>query len=496
MTSGDPPVRGSFARRDVLLVAAATGIVLIAFAARYGYHRDELYFIASGHHLAWGYPDQPPFAPALARLMTAIAPHSLMLLRLPSALAAAGAVVLTGLIARELGGDRSAQVLAAVALAVGNFTVGSGHLLSTATFLMPVSAAVVLLSLRAVRSGNDRLWLAVGVVLGAGLFDSAIPIFLVAGLLLGVAIAGPRRIFASLWLYAGAAVALLMWVPYLVWQAHHGWPELSVAKSIAAGNSGTSVPRAAFVPLQVVMIGFFFAPMYLAGLWRLLRSPAYRWCRAIGVAWVFTEIVFIAQAGKPYYMSGTFPVALAAGAPWFLEWSRSDPSRRHAPRLATGLSLIGLVITLPILPASVVHDTPIVALNYDAGETIGWPTFVSEVAHVYRSAPAPEPTIILGANYGETAAVDRFGPALGLPAAYGVQNATWLWGPPPDSSSQAIAIGFDRSQLSPYFSSIRLATKLDNRVHVDDDEQGAPVWVCTHRLASWAVIWPELRRYG
>jgi hypothetical protein len=164
--------------------------------------------------------------------------------------------------------------------------------------------------------------------------------------------------------------------------------------------------------------------------------------------------------------------------------------------LATGLSLIGLVITLPILPASVVHDTPIVALNYDAGETIGWPTFVSEVAHVYRSAPAPEPTIILGANYGETAAVDRFGPALGLPAAYGVQNATSLWGPPPDSSSQAIAIGFDRSQLSPYFSPIRLATKLDNRVHVDDDEQGAPVWVCTHRLASWAVIWPELRRYG
>lgn len=494
----EPAAPGEFARREVGLVALATAVVLVAFSARYGYHRDELYFIASGHHLAWAYPDQPAFVPALARLLTAIAPGSLVVLRLPSALFSGAAVVLTGLIARELGGDRRVQLLAATSLAVTNFTVGSGHLLSTSTFLMPISAAIILLSLQAVRTGDDRLWLAVGVVLGVGLFDSDLPMFLVAGLVVGVAIVGPRRILGSPWLYAGAAVALALWTPYLVWQAQHGWPELSVAKSIAAGNSGTSSPRPLFIPLQILMIGFFFAPMYVAGLWRLLRNPAYRWCRAIGVAWVFTEVVFIVQGGKPYYMSGTFPVALAAGAPWFLDWCARKPSRRWAPAWATGLSLVGLVITLPILPVSVVHDTPIVAMNYDAGETIGWPAFVAEIGQVYASIPAAARarTIVLGRNYGETGAVDRYGAADGLPQAYGVQNATWLWGPPPASATRVVAIGFERTDLTPYFASVHLATKLNNHVGVDDDEQGNPVWICSQRLAAWSWIWPKLRDYG
>src|SRR5580698_8175804 len=168
MSDPQPLPRPDFARREVGLIAGALAVVLIAFSARYGYHRDELYFIASGHHLAWGYPDQPPFAPFLARVMTWIAPHSLVVLRLPSAVACAASVTLTGLTARELGGNRQAQTLAAAGIAVCNFVVGSGHLLSTATFLMPVGGMIVLLSLRAVGTGNDRLWLAVGVVLGLG----------------------------------------------------------------------------------------------------------------------------------------------------------------------------------------------------------------------------------------------------------------------------------------------------------------------------------------
>lgn len=492
------PPRDTFAGREVAAVAVAATVVLIAFAARYGYHRDEMYFIVCGHHLAWGYPDQPAFVPALARLLTAIAPHSLLLLRLPSALMSGATVVLTALLARELGGDRRAQVLAATALAVCNFTIGAGHLLSTATFLMPISATIILLSLRAVRTGENRWWLVIGLVLGLGLFDSALPMFLVVGLLIGVVIYGPRRIFVSPWLYAGAVVALALWMPYLVWQAQHGWPQLSVAKSIAAGNSGTSAPRSAFIPLQLLMIGFFFAPMYVAGLWRLLRHPAYRWCRAIGVAWVFTELVFIAQGGKPYYLSGTFPVALAAGAPWFVAWSDRKHSRRHAPAWAAGLSLVGLVVTLPIVPLSAVHDTPIVALNYDAGETIGWPTYVAEVASVYRSLPLTQRagTIILGSNYGETAAVDRYRGPNRLPTAYGVHNATWLWGPPPPTAVQVIAIGFDRDELTPYFASVRLAARLNNHLDVNNTEQNAPVWLCMQRTSPWSTIWPKLRVYG
>jgi Dolichyl-phosphate-mannose-protein mannosyltransferase len=156
----------------VLAVAATLAAVLIAFSGRYGYHRDELYFLACGRYLAWGYPDQPPLVPLIARLMSDLAPAFLVVLRLPSALASAVLVLLTGLIARELGAGRTAQALAAVCVALAPLVTGAGHLLSTTTFGLPAWALVSWLILRLLRTGSSRLWLAVGAATGVGLLDS------------------------------------------------------------------------------------------------------------------------------------------------------------------------------------------------------------------------------------------------------------------------------------------------------------------------------------
>src|SRR6185437_3206730 len=211
-----------FAKGPVIAVALLLAVLLIAFSGRYGYHRDELYFLACGRHLAWGYPDQPPLVPVIARLMSDLAPASLVVLRLPAAVASAALVLLTGLIARELGAERAAQALAAVCVAVAPLVIGAGHLLSTTTFDLPAWALAVWLILRILRTGNDRLWLVVGLVTGAGLFDSDLIAFLVFAIVVGLAVAGPRRPFRSPWLYAGGAIALAMWAPYLAWQASHG----------------------------------------------------------------------------------------------------------------------------------------------------------------------------------------------------------------------------------------------------------------------------------
>jgi hypothetical protein len=145
-----------------------------------------------------------------------------------------------------------------------------------------------------------------------------------------------------------------------------------------------------------------------------------------------------------------------------------------------------------------VHRTPVVALNYDAGETIGWPAYVRQIAAVYRSLPAAQRStaIVLGSNYGESGAVDHFGRADGLPAAYGVQNAFWYSGPPPPSATAAVAIGFDRQALAPVCGRLRLAAHLNNHLGVRDDEQGAPVWICSALRGSWTAIWPGLRFLG
>jgi 4-amino-4-deoxy-L-arabinose transferase-like glycosyltransferase len=489
----------ALARWPVLGLAVVFVAVLVAVSGRYGYHRDELYFLASGQHLAWGYPDQPPAVPLIARLMSDLAPGSLVLLRLPSALAGGALVVLTALLTRELRGGVTAQTLAAAVIALAPVITGAEHLLSTTSFDLPAWALLCWLLLRILRTGDQRLWLAAGLVAGAGLLDTDLVAFLIVAVVLGLVIAGPRAPLGSGWFYAGGAIAAGLWSPYLAWQASHGWPELTVAHSIATGGSGSSAPWWLIVPEQLVLVAPYFAPVWIAGLVRLLRAPELRWCRAIGVAYPVLAIAFMATGGKPYYLAAMFPVLLAAGAQPAIDWMTRGRAALRRGLVTAGLvlSLTQLPITLPLVPVASVHETGIVALNYDAGETIGWPAFVHEIAAVYRALPAGQRAhaTVLTSNYGEAGAVDRFGPADGLPAAYSGHNGFYYWGPPPASATTAVVVGYSRGQLD-FCGSVRLAATLNNHVGVNDDEQGAPVWICQDLRASWRAIWPSQRDFG
>jgi 4-amino-4-deoxy-L-arabinose transferase-like glycosyltransferase len=475
-------------------------VLLIAFSDRYGYHRDELYFIQCGRHLAWGYPDQPPLVPLIARLMTSIAARSLVVLRLPSALATGSLVVLTALNARELGATKRAQVLAAASIAVAPFTLATGHLLSTTTFDLPIWAAETWLAIRIFRTGDDRLWLPFGVIAGIGLLDSDLLAFLIFGIAVGLTVCGPRRHFRSGWLYLGAVIALLLWAPYLIWQATHGWPEITVSRSIANGGSGTSTPRWELIPEQLVLSSPYLAPVWIAGLVRLMRDRASPGLSALGMAYPILAVVFLVTGAKAYYLGGMFPLLLAAGSQPALDWVERGRTRLRLILVvaAVVLSLTAIPVTLPVIPVSAVHDTPIVSLNYDAGETIGWPVYVRQIAAVFYSLPSGsrDHAIVLTSNYGEAGAVDLFGPAYGLPGAYSGHNAFWYWGPPPPSAQTVVAVGFSRSALRSVCGDVRLASHLENGVGVKDDEQGSPVWVCTSILGSWQSLWPGLRHFG
>jgi len=489
-----------FAWRPVFAIAAILAVVLVATSGAYGYHRDELYFVEAGRHLAWGYPDQPPFVPLVARLMSDIAPTSLMLLRLPSALAAVAVVALTALLARELGGGRGAQVLAAGAIAVSALLTGGGHTLNTTIFGLAVWTLICLLVVRILRTGEEWLWLLVGLVVGLGLFDSDLVAFLMFAIVVGLLLVGPRSAFRSPWLYAGGLLALAMWAPYLLWQANHGWPELKVAQSISNGGSGSSTPRGLLLPEQLVFVSLWLSPVWIAGLVRLLRDgPLRRW-RALGVAYLVLAATFIITGGKAYYLAGMLPLLVAAGAEPTIEWLRRGRVRLRRALIAAAfvLTLGALPVLLPLVSVGDLHNTSIVKLNYDAGEMVGWPTYVHEIAGVYDALPRGDrsSTIVLGSNYGEAGAVDHYGPPDRLPEAYSGHNGYYYWGPPPASATTAIAVGFGRGELSRFCGRLRLAARLNNHLDVNNDEQHAPVWVCSDLRESWAAIWPTRRDFG
>ena len=481
--------------RKLLALGAAVTVVLIVFAGAYGYHRDELYFLAAGHHLDWAYDDQGPVTPLIARGMSAIAPDSLTVLRIPSALASGLVVVLTGLIARELGGSRRSELIAAGCAAVAPIVLFTGHLLSTSTFDLLAWTATTWLMIRAIRTADERLWLVAGIVVGVALLNKPLPAFLAVGLLAGVAAVGPRDLLRSKSVWAGAAIALALFSPWVIWQASHGWPQIDVSRSIAAGNSTSSQPWWAILPFQFLLAGPPLAAVWIAGLVWLWRDPGGRRFRFLVVAWGVLAVVFMASGGKPYYLAGLLPVLVAAGSIAADRWITGHPGRGWALGAAIAVTgVVTAVLSLPIVPAR--NAEAVVNTNPDVGETIGWPDLVHTVDDVYRGIGSPPTAVILGSNYGEAGAVDRFGPALGLPPAYGVQNAYWGWGPPPAGSAPVIAIGFSRPFAGEHFDDCRRKARIHDSAGIDNDENGEPVLVCARPAGGWARQWPELRRLG
>jgi hypothetical protein len=471
-------------------IAGAVSLVLVAFASGYGYHRDELYFIAAGDHLDWAYADQGPLTPLIARAMTELSADSLTVLRIPSALAAGLTVFLTGMLVRELRGTPRAELIAAGCAAVGVIVLFTGHLLSTSTFDLLAWTAVTWLVVRALRTGDDRLWLAAGVVLGVGLLNKPLPAFLAAGLLAGVAIAGPRRLLRNPYVWGGAAIALVLWMPWIVWQADHDWPQIDVSREIAAGGSESSEPWWAVVPFQALLISPLLAPVWIAGLVALFRDPAMRELRFFAWAWVVLAIVFMATGGKPYYLAGLLPVLLAAGSVQVDAWLGSGRAREKGLRRCVAVSaVIGATISLPVLPAE--DSDPVLAVNSDVGETIGWPDLVDTVAAVHRDR-----AVILTGNYGEAGAIERYGREHGLPQPYSGHNAYADWGPPSEGAAPVITVGLSPEAMAAHLDGCRVVAHIDNDDGVDNDEQGEPVMVCRGPRGSWSEQWPELRHLG
>jgi hypothetical protein len=483
--------RAPFCARLVLPVAAAELLLQVVFANGYGYHRDELYFRTAARHPAFGYDDQPPLTPLLGWVSETIFGASPRGLRVVSAVAVGLVVVLVALLARELGARAQGQLVAAACTAVSGFVLVVGHLLSTTTLDLVAWAAIVLLVARILGGGDERLWLAVGVVTGGALQNKQLPLLLVLALVLGLAL--DLRLLAVLrspLLWVGAALAAAIWLPNLLWQATNGWPQLELAADVSADGAGES--RAALLPLQLLLIGPLLVPVVVAGLWALLRDPALRPWRALGYAYPSLLVVLLALGAKPYYAAPLLLCLLAPGAVVAERWIQSS-----APRVLLGTAIVltaavSVPLALPVVPASSLHATPIADVNEDAIETVGWPELVRSVARVYEGLPASQraSAVIFTGNYGEAGAIDRFGPAHGLPRAFSGHNAYARFGIPPGSAGPVIVLGYD--DPSPAFAGCRRAATIENGVGLVNEEDGGAVFVCERPRRPWRQAWPAL----
>ncbi|MGA2825680.1 MAG: glycosyltransferase family 39 protein [Streptosporangiaceae bacterium] len=480
------------------LIAAALVAVELAVSGRYGFMQDELYFIEAGRHLAFGYVDQPPLAPLLTRIVTSVLGVSPTAVRIIPALAGGAVVVIAARCAALFGADRFGRVLAALVTACAPVIFVSVHVDNTTPLDLLFWAAVVLCAATALLRGRPRWWLGAGVAAGLGLENDNLMLLLLAGLAIGLLVSPHRQVLRTRWPWAGAAIAVVIWAPNLIWQAANGWPELAMAAALRHENSSAS-DYAAGLPTQLLSVGLLVTPLAIAGFVRLWRTPELRFIAVAATLMVVYVLAWI--PGKGYYTDGLAPAVLAAGCAAAGRWTARGRRPRARSALLIAAPLAGLLIlpgALPIVPVTAVHSLPAsVQQSSDLGDTIGWPQFTRAVAaqDAALARAGHPPTAVFTGYYGEAAALGVLGGRYHLPPVLSGHNAYWMWGPgkAPDSTVLAIdALG----QLRPYFASCRLLTTYQAPYHVQNDWTGLQIGVCTGPVAGWPELWPRLKHYG
>ncbi|NUR90702.1 MAG: glycosyltransferase family 39 protein [Nonomuraea sp.] len=472
-----------WAWRWVTLIAVVMVAVLLIVSAGYGYHRDELYFRVLAGHPAWGYVDQPPLTPLVAKLELALFGDSVTALRVLPALASATLVVLASLITRELDGGTAAQVLTALGVATGAYPLVAGHMLLTLSFDMPLWAAAILFVVRALRREDPRWWLAAGVVVGVASYNKLLIVMLLVGLFGGLLLVGPRRVLASRWLWAGAAVALVLAVPQVVYQVTHDWPQLKMAAALSEDKGGEF--RLLFVPFQFILFGVVAGVVAIFGFVRLWRD---RRVRALAVAYPVTAAATLISGGRYDYTGGLILLLFCAGC----------VTAATRPRLTGGLLLFnGLgnaFVALPLIPVTALASTPIADINETARESVGWPAFAAAVGGVYRALPPADQAraVFLVGSYGEYGMLAR----AGLPRVYAGHNQLWEYGPPPENADVAVVLNVNSDTVMAQFDTCEPKATVDNGVGIDNEEQGQQVYLCRGHKQPWSAAWPRWQHFS
>jgi hypothetical protein len=479
--------------------------------ARYGFFRDELYYIACSEHLAWGYVDQPPLIALIAWISRHLLGNSLAAFRVFPILASAVTVFLTGWLARELGGGRIAQSLAALAILFAPLYLAFDSILTMNAFEPVFWLACACIAARIANGGSPKPWLLFGAIAGVGIQNKHTMVVFGFGIVVGFLSSGDLRPFRSRWIWIGGLVALAIALPNLVWEAQHGWPQVEVVRN-AQQIKNVHIGPLQFLGEQALFYQPIALPLWLGGLWWCLRSPDAKRFRFLGWAYIVILVIFMIEDGKSYYPMGAYPMLMAAGGVAFEGFARGD--RRRALRIGypAAIALAGIVTLpfgVPVLsadaflryssalpyahPVKTEHDST-AQLPQNYADMFGWDNIATTVARVYHQLPAAEQAdcAILAGNYGEAGAIDYYGKALALPKAIGGHNSYFYWGPRAYSGRCVILFGEGSAEFKNYFEDVQQVAEVSNPLAMPT-EQDVVVYLCRKPKAPLAELWPHFK---
>lgn len=487
-------------RPSIAVAVFAVGLHFY-FNSYYGYQRDELYFIACGEHLDWGYVDVGPLAMWLGRLSREILGESLFALRFFPALSRGAAVIVAGALAMRFGAGMWGQFVAALSLLLAPVWLLGNNVLSLPAFEPLFWSLSALFLLLAMQTDNSRYLAGLGVAAGFGLLNKPSMAFFGFGLIAGLAFTPNRKYFRDKWLYISAAIALIIASPFIYWQYTHGWATLQFMTNLNRDIMSRITPLE-FLLGQLLYIGPLNALLWGGALVWMFSASGKQY-RIFG--WIFLAVFLflLVVKSKIYYLSPAYPMMLAAGAAAWRQWLSNRRTLRIAmPVAMTAASAVIAPAVLPILPIEKVDGylnavtggffKDVYEITNTFHDMIGWEEEVQAVAKVYNRLPPGEKadSMIFGGNFGISGAVDFYGPKYGLPKSVSGHQNYYFWGPPERWGKVTIVVGADEEDLAMVFESYELADVFKCPLAADKE---TPIHLCRKPKIPPGDVWAILR---
>ncbi|MEP6847380.1 MAG: glycosyltransferase family 39 protein [Acidobacteriota bacterium] len=491
--------------------AAAILTLHFLFNSGYGYFRDELYFMACAEHLAWGYPDHAPMVAFMAKTSRVLMGDSLFSIRFFPAVAAAVKVMLTAMLVKEFGGKRFAAIIACVCVFFAPVYLAIDNLLSMNSLEPVFWTLCVYFSVLAIKREDSRWWLLFGLFAGLGLMNKHSMIFFGAAMVVGLLLTEKRRVFLDKYFWAGGVIALLIFLPNIIWEYRNDFATLELLRNVQTlGKNVVMTPFGFFVSQIMTLLPLSF-PVWIAGLWYLLFDRNDKRFRYLGIAYIVVFAIMILLKGKDYYLVPIYPMLFAAGGVF---WASLSERFRAVQYLAYAelclLVVLGLLVmptVVPILPvetliayqnaigfkpprSEVLQTSP---LQQIFGDQLIWDELVTKTADVYNGLPVEErgQAAIYASNYGEAGAIDLFGPKYGLPKAISPHQSYFLWGPRDYTGEIVILLGARKEEVEKNCESVEEKTRVDSPY--SDNYEKFNILICRHTNQPLPEVWPKLK---
>ena len=466
-----------------LLLAVANFLMHLYFNNRYGYFRDEFDYMACGDHLAWGYVDHPPLIPFLVKICRFVLGDSLRSIRFIPALAISAAVMLTGMIARELGGRRFAIIFSALVFIVSPISLSDGSLLTTNCVEPLLWMGCIYFAILAIKCDDPRYWLCFGVVAGIGLEEKYSIAVLGFAVVVGLLLTSQRRVFATKWIWLGGALLFLVFLPNLLWNVQHHWPFAELMHNIKAEGRDVVLSPAAYFAQQMLIVHPILAPIWIIGVLAFLFSVRLKPYRFLGWTYLVAFTAFVVLKGKNYYLGPIYAVYLAAGAVVIESFIARTRQVWLKPALVVVILAAGAwvaPVVMPVLPVdqfiSYMNKLPFkvprsehshmrAVLPQHYADQFGWEEIVAKVNEAYLKLPPQERPgcAIFAQDYGQAGAIDFLGRRHGLPPALSGHQTYYLWGPRGYSGNCMIVLDDSKEKLESMFEHVEyVGTSTDN----------------------------------